>query len=354
MHCACTSHVAGGCHTAAAAGSASTRTTMPVGSTARKADIRNRRIGALPPPRRAGTLSFRGRGGGAWRPAPAANDSDAQPLAGLDDRLEPTDDVRPAAGDALRRLRRVLELVVDDRQLRHALAGLLELPADTAVRLRRRLEVVERAPGVAEQPRRVGLQHLAVDELLRAVSRPSAPWRARLGGRLDGAAVEVLLGELRLRDRVPHLLRRRADEDGVHLGCLCSHGAHAVSSNSVLRSASAETRRSVYLSIHRSWISRIGTGLRKCSFSRPCRRATTRPASSSTRRCFITPKRVMSSSDSSSVSVRPSRSKSRSSRWRRVPSANALKTRSSSTPRMICDQIVTCQAGRNEASPERV
>ena len=34
-----------------------------------------------------------------------------------------------------------------------------------------------------------------------------------------------------------------------------------------LRSASADTRRSVYLSIHRSWISRIGTGFRKWSFS---------------------------------------------------------------------------------------
>ena len=35
---------------------------------------------------------------------------------------------------------------------------------------------------------------------------------------------------------------------------------------------------------------------------------TTSPASSSTRRCFMTPNRVISSSDSSSVSVRPSRS----------------------------------------------
>jgi len=41
---------------------------------------------------------------------------------------------------------------------------------------------------------------------------------------------------------------------------------------------SADTWGSVYLSIHRSWMSRIGTGFRKCSFSRPDRRATTRPA----------------------------------------------------------------------------
>ena len=42
----------------------------------------------------------------------------------------------------------------------------------------------------------------------------------------------------------------------------------------------------MYLSIHRSWINRIGTGLRKCSFSRPDRRVMTSPAASSRRRCF--------------------------------------------------------------------
>ena len=121
-----------------------------------------------------------------------------------------------------------------------------------------------------------------------------------------------------------------------------------LSSSSVLRSTSAETRRSVYLSIQRSWISRIGTGLRKCSFSRPDRRVTTRPASSSTRRCFITPKRVISNSDSSSPSVRPSRSKSRSRRCRRVGSASALKTSVVVHAYIIRDQTVTCQfAGRN-------
>src|SRR5688500_8364751 len=52
----------------------------------------------------------------------------------------------------------------------------------------------------------------------------------------------------------------------------------------------------------------------------------------------------MSSSDSSSVSVRPSRAKSRSSRKRRVGSASALNTRSSSVmTAIIGDQIVTCQ-----------
>src|SRR5262249_55540320 len=76
---------------------------------------------------------------------------------------------------------------------------------------------------------------------------------------------------------------------------------------------------------------------------RPALRETTRPASSRIRRCFITPKRVISSCDSSSVSERPSRSKSRSRRSLRVGSARALNTRSSSIARIIRDQMVTCQ-----------
>ena len=45
---------------------------------------------------------------------------------------------------------------------------------------------------------------------------------------------------------------------------------------------------SVYLLTQRSWRSRIGTGLRKCNFSRPRRLLTTSPAFSSSRRCFAT------------------------------------------------------------------
>src|SRR5262245_18205299 len=202
----------------------------------------------------------------------------------------------------------------------------LDLPGDATRLLRRHLGVVEREPGVDEPPRRVPLEHV---DLVREL--PVVPRLAHRLVRLDGDAVEVLGCELRLHDRVPHGLRRRLHEHLVDLGRLhLGHRGHAVSSSSVLSSASADTRRSVYLSIHRSWISRIGTGLRKCSFSRPCRRVTTSPASSSTRRCFITPKRVISRSDSSSPSERPSRSKSRSRRKRRVGSASALKTRSSS------------------------
>ena len=119
-----------------------------------------------------------------------------------------------------------------------------------------------------------------------------------------------------------------------YIWTVCGSLVIARASRSVFRLASADAWRSVYLSIHRSWIIRIGTGLRKCSFSRPDRRVTTSPASSSRRRCFMTPIRVMSTSDSSSLNVRPSRSKRRSSRKRRVGSASALKTRLSSTPQV--------------------
>ena len=106
--------------------------------------------------------------------------------------------------------------------------------------------------------------------------RGAGRWIARPPGAqvvVGDAAVAVALGPLGLGDRVPDRLRRRADVDAVDLGRVRSvgHGAHALSSW-VLRSASAETRRSVYLSIQRSWIRRIGTGFRKCSFSRPDRR----------------------------------------------------------------------------------
>src|SRR3954452_11899411 len=66
----------------------------------------------------------------------------------------------------------------------------------------------------------------------------------------------------------------------------------------------------------------------------------------------MTPKRVISNPDSSSVSVRPSRSKSRSNRCRRVGSANALNTRSSAMRTTIGDHLVTCQAPCGSVAPE--
>src|SRR3954470_22225251 len=69
-------------------------------------------------------------------------------------------------------------------------------------------------------------------------------------------------------------------------------------------------------------------------------------ASSSRRRCFMTPNRVIAGRQpASSVSVWPSRSKSRSSSLRRLTSASALNT--GSTSHSICDHSVTCQGCSN-------
>src|SRR6266511_798305 len=105
---------------------------------------------------------------------------------------------------------------------------------------------------------------------------------------------------------------------------------------------SVAAQGSAYLLTQRSWTRRIGTGFRKWSFSRPRFRVVTRWASSSTRRCFITPKRVIGSRPSSALRVCPSCSKSLSSSFRRVGSASALKT--ASMPAIIGDRMVTCQA----------
>src|ERR1035437_10657320 len=120
-------------------------------------------------------------------------------------------------------------------------------------------------------------------------------------------------------------------------------------SSLVLRPLSAAAQGSAYLLTHRSWTSRIGTGFRKWSFSRPRRLVTTRPASSSCLRCFITPKRVIEKRSASTFNDCPSSRKSSSSRLRRVGSARTLNT--ASMDRTIGDVLVTCQAAAG--FPER-
>src|SRR6185295_15183768 len=125
----------------------------------------------------------------------------------------------------------------------------------------------------------------------------------------DATAITVALAPFGAGDRIPDGLGAGLNHNPEHLPgrCLFRHDRRSFFSNSVLSANSAETLRSLYLSIHRSWIIRMGTAFRKCSFSRPERRVRTRPASSRTLRCFITPKRVMASPDSRSFSERPSR-----------------------------------------------
>src|SRR5918996_349024 len=288
--------------------------------------------------------------------------------AGLQQGLEVAEDLAPAAARAL-----ILHLaaahggkprgafeVVDHRELADARPGFGDLPGEPGEALRGRSLVSHQHAERLDQPvRRVSLEHLAVDGDLgdREAQLGALPLHPLSGVGPVGptgtklvvhhAAHAVPFAPFGLGDGVPDRLGRGLDVHLVHLGGRLGLRGHPVSSSRfALSSTRADTRRSVYLSIHRSWISRIGTGFRKWSFCLPRRRVTTRPASSRTRRCFITPKRVMSCPDSSSPSVRPSRSKSRSSRDLRVGSARALNTRSSSVMAlMIRDHLVTCQEG---------
>src|SRR6476659_1413844 len=112
-------------------------------------------------------------------------------------------------------------------------------------------------------------------------------------------------------------------------------------SSSDLRLARPATHGSVYLLTHRSWMRRMGTVLRKCNFSRPRRRLTTSPASSSSRRCFATAIRVMLWPAVRATRVWPSCSNSVSRRARRVGSASARNTVSIAA--RIGNQMVACQ-----------
>src|SRR5581483_3542350 len=177
--------------------------------------------------------------------APSALDR----LPGLEERLQVVDDRLPAARDAGGRLRRALEAVVRDAQQARAVALRDDVPRDAALLLERKLRVVERAPAVDEAPRRVELLDVGVAP--RVAVRPEA--RVVVGDDGDPRAVEVLRGPFGFRDRVPDLLRCRPDRHLVDLRRERGLGAHRRSSRRYLRSTSADTWRSVYLSIQRAW-----------------------------------------------------------------------------------------------------
>ena len=192
---------------------------------------------------------------------------------------------------------------------------------------------------VCELPRRVGLDHLALDEQLGHAHRLclcACPRGRRRpgGGRTRPPRVAVPLVPLGLRDRVPDRLRGRLDVDAVDLRVTPSR---SWCSCRVLQFCLEVCERR-----HLT----LGVLVDPPVVDQPDRHRVeevqllpARPARDhescvfEDAEVFITPKRVISSSDSSSVSVRPSRSKSRSSRRRRVGSASALNTRSSSVTR---------------------
>ena len=194
---------------------------------------------------------------------------------GLEERLEVRQDVGPAparaldlAADLLGGERSVLD-VVRHRELADAAVAGRDVVGQTRRPLGLDLVGPQRAPHHDKPARRVGLDDLAVDDLLghahllvlgrRFVEIRAA--RAQVVRRQPSVA--VLLRPLRAGEGLPDPLGRRLDEDAIDLRRRLGHGRHDSFSSSCLRSVSALTRRSVYLSIQRSWMRRIGTGLRK-------------------------------------------------------------------------------------------
>src|SRR5262245_19781737 len=155
---------------------------------------------------------FRAAERAPWQPAPHGSTGSGrlERLARLEQRLQAAEHVAPAAGDTCRGLRRRLELVVDDRELRHAALLRLDLPGDPARLLVCAVLVEERAPAVRQPAQPIGLQDLAFHPELLALRGPLLVGRALLESGLELAPVEVAHRELRLRDRVPHLLGRGA------------------------------------------------------------------------------------------------------------------------------------------------
>ncbi len=190
---------------------------------------------------------------------------------GLEQRLQVAENPGPATRALLGELaghhaghdRRALELM-DHGEPREAGCDLLDFPRNAREALGLHGVAEQEAIGVDQLSRRVGFLDHAVDDDVRQAKRlhlfrrvrPVRAARTQLV--LDRALVAVLHRPFRRRDGVPDGLWRGFDVDLVDLRrCYAGYAGfrlcrHAFASSSVLSSNSADTRRSVYLSIQRS------------------------------------------------------------------------------------------------------
>ena len=134
----------------------------------------------------------------------------------------------------------------------HHVAHRRDLPLDARRRFRRGGRVEEDAPRRYEPAGRVRLFDRALDR--RPTVADEAVLASGLPRTVDGAAVEVLLGERRVGQALPDLLGRRAD---VGLEDVSGDGHGSVPSRERLRSTIAEsvppsTGSAANFEIHRS------------------------------------------------------------------------------------------------------
>src|SRR6202789_3619166 len=255
-------------------------------------------------------------------------------LAGFQERFEIGQDFRPSAGDAARHRVVAFEPVMRDGQADEAGAVVRDVEGYARCFFRS----VPAAPGSHQNARAVRPEHGSVYEDLAGIVAMSV-FPARTFFPVGHIVVHpVAPGEFRLGDRVPDFFRRGVDVSDVN-----EWSAHGSSLSSFfLRSDSAASLPRSNLPIQRSAMSLIGTGLMKCSFSRPCFFVATRLASCRIPRCLVTAWRDISNPSHNSPNVCPFSLWSRSSNSRRLPSASARNT-ASMLMGLICNHLVACQ-----------
>ncbi len=178
-----------------------------------------------------------------------------------------------------------------------------------------------------------------------SATRPSgiidSPGRPLPVGLLPRVA-PILAGELGVDQRLPQLLRRRANVG--HVDESRTQPSVFFSSSCFLRSASAREAAALELADpalgdlvdrHRVEVVQL--------LAAPPDRDDELGALPACSRCLVTACRVMARCAQSSPSVWPFSARSRSSSWRRLGSASALNTSSMTA---ICNHLVACQVAK--------
>ena len=181
----------------------------------------------------------------------------AERVAGLEQRLHRVEHHVPAVRSGSPRLGSTEEIGVNAGETAHR-SHRRDLPRHPRRRFGRGVVVEQRAKRQHEPLRRIGFDDLARDHGPASVDLV-AVGRAHVPRRRDARVEEVARRQLGIDQRLPDAVLARLDvglEDVSGLG----HGS--APSRSRLRSTIAAAQGSANFEIHRSWISRIGTGFK--------------------------------------------------------------------------------------------